>query len=117
MMTNINPVIKALSALLKMDEEETIKYSSIAENAVTSIEQRLKNSESIADQRIVYLCAVKAYLHIILTEKDDICSFSAGDISYAKGSASVENAEKLLKDAVIDCSDLLNSTEFTFKAV
>lgn len=36
-MANINTVIKELSVLLGIDEEDTVKYSSITENAVKSI--------------------------------------------------------------------------------
>ena len=116
-MANINTVIKELSVLLGIDEEDTVKYSSITENAVKSIEQLLKNDESIQNNRIVYLCAVKAFYRIVLSEKDDICSFSAGDISYSKNSSAIENAEKLLKDAFKDGRDLLKDTVFAFKVV
>ena len=116
-MANNNTVIQELSVLLGIDEEDTVKYSSITENAVKSIEQLLKNDESIHNKRIVYLCAVKAFYRIVLSEKDDICSFSAGDISYSKNSSAIENAEKLLKDAFKDCHDLLKDTVFAFKVV
>lgn len=116
-MINIDPVIKELSVLLKTDEDEAAKYSGIAENAVRSVEQLLKDDESTEDNRIIYLCAVKAFYHIALSEKDDICSFSAGDISYSKNSSAADNAEKLLNDAVNGCRALLRSTGFAFKAV
>lgn len=116
-MTNIDPIIKELSVLLGIDEEDTVKYSSLTDNAVKSIEQLLKNNESINDNRIVYLCAVKAFYRIALSEKDDICSFSAGDISYSKNSSAIKNAEKLLNDAFNDCRDLLKDTDFAFKVV
>ena len=102
---------------MKTDEQEAAKYSSIAENAVKSVEQLLKDDESTDDNRVIHLCAVKTFYHIVLSEKDDICSFSAGDISYSKDSSAADNAEKLLNDALNSCSTLLRSTGFAFKVV
>lgn len=116
-MINTKAVIKELSVLLGMNEDEAEKYSTVAENTAKSIEQLLKDNNCTEDKRIIYLCAVKAFYCIVLSEKDDICSFSAGDISYSKNASAVENAEKLLKQAFLDCRDLLKSTGFAFKVV
>lgn len=116
-MTNTKAIIKELSVLLGIDENKAEKYSTIAENTAKSIEQLLIDNNSMEDNRIIYLCAVKAFYCIVLSEKDDICSFSAGDISYSKNASAVENAEKLLKQAFNDSRDLLKNTDFAFKVV
>lgn len=116
-MININNVIKELSVLLAADEESAAKYRSIAESTAKSVEHSLKNNEDAEDNRIIYLCAVKAFYRIALSESDNICSFSAGDISYSKNSSAAENAEKLLTDALNDCRNLLETAGFAFKVV
>lgn len=116
-MTNTDLIIKELSFLLKSDEADLKKYISIIEHAAEYVKTKLKNSDNCNNARIIHLCAVKVYYQITLIEDSEICSFSAGDISYSTNSASADRAENLLKNAIADCSDLLKGTDFAFKVV
>ena len=116
-MTDINPIIKELSFLLDTDEEDTAKHSNIINSTAACVKALIKDDVDNNDSRIIHLCAVKAYYQIVLMQEDEISSFSAGDVSYSKNASAVDKAEKLLKAAMNDCSDLLKSTGFAFKVV
>lgn len=116
-MTDNNLMTKELSLLLGCDEKDTDKYSDIINVAADSVKALLKDEAHSNNARIMHLCAVKAYYHIMLTQEDEINSFSAGDVSYSKNTTALGRAEKLLNTAINDCSDLLKNKGFAFKVV
>lgn len=119
-MTDYSKVANSLKQLLGCSDEEISSYEQFVENAVSYITPLLKDSQQENDSRIIYLCAVKAFYQIKLIEQigdDDISSFTAGDVSYSKGTSHLDDVKRLVEEAVFSCKDLLVDTGFAFKVV
>lgn len=117
-MTDYSLVKNELMNIMHCDKHTLEPYEPLVNNAVLSIASLLRDAQCENDSRIVRLCAVKAYYQIILSDSDDgITSFKAGDVSYTKDLSSAERAEKMLRLAMKDCSNLIKSSSFSFRAV
>jgi hypothetical protein len=118
-MTDYGLVRTRLGEIAGFDQSQLEAYESYIVNAVSSVSAILKDTDSENDARIINLCAVKANYQILLTGEldDDIVSFTAGDVSYTKDTSSISRAKALLDSTLSDCSDLVISKSFAFKAV
>ena len=116
-MTDCFLVRQELKSLLKLTDEEIGNYESLILCAVSWVESLLKQEQSENDALIVHLCAAKAYYQISLVQNEGINSFSAGEVSFSVDNNTSTAAEKLLEDALRNCSELLIDSSFAFKAV
>lgn len=118
-MTDYNLVRSRMLNDFHYSEEELDGYSSFLNHAIAGVHSIIKDDKYSDDTRIVNLCAIKAHYQIILTSEaqDDISSFKAGDISYTRDASGASRVKSLLDSAMHDCSDLVVSGRFSFKAV
>lgn len=115
-MIRIEDVNEALKFIGDYSEDEIKKYSRVIENAVLSI---CGTADNCDDERLIYLCAVKANYDIVLItgSTDNVTSFTAGDVSITQGSTLTEHAKQLYMNALKDCSDLIKDSGFAFLGV
>lgn len=117
-MTDSNLVISELMLIMDCSREDAERYGTYIEAASGSVCSLLKSDADENDARIVHLCAAKTYYTILLTDDNgSLSSFKAGDVSYTIEKNSLENARVLLENAYADCTDLIASGGFAFKAV
>lgn len=121
-MTDLTLIKDELSSVMKLDDSEIEDSEQIITAAAQYIFSVLKNKENENDSSIVHLCAARAYYQILLiSQRDDITSFKAGDVSFSRASSDLENAQRLYELALEQSSELLNSSgstnAFAFKAV
>ncbi|MCC8073248.1 MAG: hypothetical protein LIO62_03890 [Clostridiales bacterium] len=117
--TDYNLVKTAFSSLMGITEDEAEDYKSNIESVIESVSDKLADSQYENNSAVVYYCAVKAFYRQVLLEntQSGITSFSAGDVSYTKGTTSEENARLLLETALAECGGVINEGSFAFKVV
>ena len=116
-MTDSSLVKKELKALLSLSDDELDNYESLIEYAVHCVVPIIKDGVDENDARIIHLCAVRVYYHLVLMQNDFISSFSAGEVSYSTDTSLPSRAKALLDDATRSCSDLINGSDFAFRVV
>lgn len=119
-MTDYGSVKNELMLIMECSEDEVQKYEMYVQNVCCCVFDLLKNEKYENRAEIIHLCAAKAFYKISLIKEagnSGVKSFKAGDISYTVDNSLSSAAEKVLKDAVADCRNLLADDEFVFKAV
>jgi hypothetical protein len=116
-MTDCSKVQNELMILLDFSQEDIEKYDSLIDYAVNCVKPLIKSESDENDVRIIHLCAIKAYYQIVLLQDEGVNSFSAGEVSYSVDTSTVSNIKLLLKDALLDCKDLINISDFAFEVV
>lgn len=118
-MINLDDVKKAFCIISSCSSEAAEEFSVIIENAVSFVQDIIRDESSQSDSKVIFLAAAKANydLALIQGEKDGITSFSAGDISISKSSSSAENAKLLFENAKSDCAALISDNGFVFRGV
>ncbi len=118
-MTDCSLVKKELACIMNCGEDELEQYMTYINNSVGYVQAVIKNTDDENDTKIIYLCAVRAFYCILLTQStnDGITSFKAGDVSYTMDRSALKGAKALLDMAVQACSDLIKTKGFAFEAV
>lgn len=116
---NQEKVQDLLQQISGMTEEETAAYSKVTELACARAEAQLKHSGDADDARTLAYAAAMAYYMICLCEdaKNDITSFTAGDISITGNASRTEAARQLLQTAEKNCAGMLQAGAFAFMGV
>ena len=101
-----------------VDIETETEYVLIVEMAVTEVEKMLKEGADSSDIRLCYLSAALAnyrYRQIICGQDRTEVTY-AGKMSRAEHDISLEYAEKMFRDYVHLCEDIIVSSDFVFMA-
>lgn len=94
------------------------EYDPVIVMAVTEVERMLKDASDISDVRLIYLSAALANYRYrqILCGQDRTAVTYAGKMSAEEHDISLNYAEKLFRDYLHLCSDILRTTDFVFMA-
>lgn len=117
---NINDVVERFILISELEGEELSKYVVLCTEATEYIKSRLKNSNYSKDEEI-RLCNAAAvfayYKYCMYKNKDDIKSFSAGDVRIENSALLLQSAKALWDYELENISDLLSASPFAFKRV
>ena len=118
---NIQIIEKIFRRLSDISPEETIGLRFLCEAAVDYISCRLRNKEEcVCGDRLEFAAAALAYYRYVLWEMTDggMNEIKVGEISARRGgTAAVDAAEKLCREAFDNIRDLLEPEGFVFTSV
>ncbi len=119
-MIDIDAVIKALSSLITLNDEDLERFMPLIENAAASVCCELSSIVAASDTRVVFLAAARAYYYItcVTACADNVKSFTAGSVSLTvDGAAAISAAYGIMQAAEAACAGLLSPPSFTFRVV
>lgn len=126
-MDNTWDVFDYLLSLTEIDDDEKEKTTNLCRMALLEINAQLKNGVDMSDIRIISAAACMAYYRLIVRrnekcESERVSHFQAGDVTVTKeypdnAKQQLENAEKIMKDALLRLVPLMNDTSFEFRKV
>lgn len=116
---NIANVTSRFALLAGLDSGEVFEWKTVIDDACGYVQSIVTKPEpDAADRiRIETLCAVYAYRLYSLCNCDSISSFTAGDVKIASSADDGNKAEKLWREYLLQCSDLVENNNFLFGAV
>lgn len=118
-MTDLSLINEQFIILTGYSRQEAESYSPLLEQQAEYICARLKNQEYENNSQVVFLCAVRAYYILLLSDANGcVASFKAGDVSFSRdGDSEKENVRLLYEFALNQCGEYLSSDSFAFFAV
>lgn len=113
---NMNTVKLLFKLFSGVDVIESTEYFPIVEMAVTEVERMLADGADETDIRLCYLSAALANYRYrqILCAQDRTENTYAGKMSRGEHDISLEYAEKLFRDYLHLCEEILLPTDFVF---
>lgn len=111
-------VLEALKEICTVADEPN-GSGAIIDFACACVSARLKDEESGADPRAVFLAAALANYVISCSQAQSagFDSFTAGDVSFSGGKNGTESAQAVLSAAEKNAAGIISSGAFEFKAV
>lgn len=116
---NIANVTSRFAQLSGLSGSEVYEWRTVIDDACAYVKSLVIKAEPDADDkvRIETLCAVYAYRLYSLCNDDGISSFTAGDIKISSSADKGVRAEKLWREYLSQCSDLVKNNNFIFGTV
>ena len=106
-------VLSMLKELCTTDEENEEELLSLCSSALSTVENRLKDSADRSDMRIANAAAAVAFYNLTLKRVDSVSSFQAGDISISNSfSDKLKLAQRLKDDALNEMYPLFKDEGF-----
>lgn len=117
---NIENIISVFSRLSGSDEETSVNFRFMCENAQDHIISHIKpNSDtSSCGSKLEFAAAALAYYRYILwSVAESGGDITVGDVSVKSSSAVLANAQRICEQAFADISDVFDNGYFVFGAV
>lgn len=117
---NFEQVYQRFIEISGLDETEAVKWQWVCSIAIDELKVRLKNNidyESNCDRLNNAAAALAFYKYCVLSVKDNITNFKAGDVTVELSADKTEKALEFWQASEKAVSDLLTDSSFFFKRV
>ncbi len=117
---NIENIMRLFGSFAGIDEDSVTEYRFLCEMAEENISSRLRETAKENDNsRTEYAAAALAYYRYVLLSFTDEGggNITIGEISLKSPEKKLEYAEKILKEALADISDIAEDKDFVFERI